>query len=83
MEKIYSLKSVEQIIQLLVCKPLNKMVLHMIINAAAIKMKLPLSFIAFVLLVRVAETRQNLIGVHLENGNSISKEQTVVENIKF
>ena len=59
------------------------MVLHMIINTTAVKMELTFSLIAFVLLVRVPETRQNLTGVHLENGNSIGKEQTVVENIKL
>lgn len=66
----------KQIIQLLVCKPLNKVVLHMIINTTAIKMELTLAFVAFVLLIRVPKTRQNLIGVHFENGNSVSKELT-------
>ena len=59
------------------------MVLHMIINAAAIEMELPLALVALVLFIRVSKTRQNFIGVHLKNGNVIGKEQTVIENIKF
>lgn len=46
-------------------------------------MKLSFTFVAFVLLVRVSKARQNLTRMHFENGNSISKEKAIVEDIKF
>lgn len=50
----------------------------MIINTATVKMELSFAFVSFMLFVRVSQTRQNLIGVHLENSNSISEKQTYV-----
>ena len=68
---------------MVIAEPLNELVLEMPINTSLIKMELPLSFIAFMLEVRVSGASRHFIAGHLEDSYPVGKKQIIVQNIKF